>query len=65
VLALGDDPEAVWGAATTTDKDRKHLLRTLVEEVNITVERDHTGGRAELICSGRALRSATWLSRQT
>jgi DNA invertase Pin-like site-specific DNA recombinase len=49
VLALGDDLEAVWDAATTTDKDRKRLLRTLLEEVNITVERDHTDGRAELV----------------
>jgi DNA invertase Pin-like site-specific DNA recombinase len=49
VLALGDNLEAIWGAVTTTDKDRKQLLRTLLEEVNITVERDHTGGRAELI----------------
>jgi len=28
------------------------VLRTLLEEVNITVERD-TGGRAELICGGK------------
>jgi DNA invertase Pin-like site-specific DNA recombinase/transposase-like protein len=49
VLELSDDLDAVWDAATTTDKDRKQLLRTLLEEVNITVERDHTGGQAELI----------------
>jgi DNA invertase Pin-like site-specific DNA recombinase len=49
VLALGDDLEAIWDADTTTDKDRKQLLRTLLEEVNITVHRDHTGGQAELI----------------
>jgi DNA invertase Pin-like site-specific DNA recombinase len=49
VLALGDDLEAVWDAETTTDKDRKQLLRTLLEEVNITIHRDHAGGRAELI----------------
>jgi DNA invertase Pin-like site-specific DNA recombinase/transposase-like protein len=53
VLALGDDLEAVWDAATTTDKDRKRLLRTLLEEVNITVERDHTDGRAELVLRWR------------
>jgi DNA invertase Pin-like site-specific DNA recombinase len=49
VLALGDDLEAVWDAETTTDKDRKQLLRTLLEEVNITIHRDHTGGRADLV----------------
>jgi DNA invertase Pin-like site-specific DNA recombinase len=49
VLALGDDLRQVWDAPTTTDKDRKHLLRSLLEEVNITVHRDHNSGRAELI----------------
>ncbi len=49
ILALGDDLQRVWDAPTTTDKDRKHLLRTLLEEVNITVHRDHTSGRADLI----------------
>ena len=49
VLALGDDLEAVWSAPTTSDKDRKQLLRTLLEEVNITIHRDHTHGRAELL----------------
>ncbi|HEX5407621.1 MAG TPA: recombinase family protein [Pseudonocardiaceae bacterium] len=49
VLALGDDLEAVWDAATTTDKDRKHLLRTLLEEVNITVHRDQDSGHADLV----------------
>ena len=49
VLALGDDLEAVWSAPTTTDKDRKQLLRTLLEEVNITVERGHGHGRAQLL----------------
>jgi hypothetical protein len=49
VLALGDDLCAVWDADTTTDKDRKQLLRTLLEEVNISLHRDETGGRAELL----------------
>src|SRR5215207_8426336 len=48
ILALGDDLDQVWTAATTTDKDRKQLLRTLLEEVNITVHRDRTQGRADL-----------------
>ncbi|TVZ06098.1 recombinase family protein [Trebonia kvetii] len=49
ILALGDDLHAVWDAATTTDKDRKQLLRTLLDEVNITVHRDHDNGRADLV----------------
>ena len=34
---------------TTTDKDRKQLLRTLLDEVVITVHRDQIEGRAELL----------------
>jgi DNA invertase Pin-like site-specific DNA recombinase/transposase-like protein len=49
ILALGDDLDQVWQAATTTDKDRKQLLRTLLDEVNITVHRDPTHGRADLL----------------
>jgi hypothetical protein len=40
VLALGSDVERVWSAPTTTDRDRKELLRTLLEEVIIAVDRD-------------------------
>jgi hypothetical protein len=39
----------VWSAPTTTDRDRKELLHTLLDEVNITVARDRTGGRAGLL----------------
>lgn len=49
ILALGEDLEAVWAAPTTTDKDRKQLLHTLLAEVNITVQRDTTEGRADLL----------------
>src|ERR1700674_2680040 len=35
ILALGKDLNAVWSAATTTDRDRKELLRTLLEESNL------------------------------
>jgi len=38
VLALGDDLERVWDAATTTDRDRKELLRTLLEEVIVALD---------------------------
>lgn len=39
----------MWSAPTTTDKDRKQLLRTLLEEVNISLHRDHTEGHADLV----------------
>jgi DNA invertase Pin-like site-specific DNA recombinase/uncharacterized protein YndB with AHSA1/START domain len=49
ILALGDDLSAVWTAPTTTDKDRKQLLRTLLEEVTITLRREDTNPHAELV----------------
>ncbi len=49
VLALGDDLGAVWDAPTTTDKDRKQLLRTLLDEVNITLHRDDPSPHASLV----------------
>ena len=49
ILALGDDLADVWSAPTTTDKDRKRLLRSLLDEVNISVHRDHTDAHAELL----------------
>jgi DNA invertase Pin-like site-specific DNA recombinase len=49
ILALGDDLGQVWDAPTTTDKDRKQLLRTLLEEVNITAHRHDPDPHARLI----------------
>ena len=49
ILALGDDLQAVWDAPSTTDKDRKQLLHTLPDEVNIAVHRDHDSGHANLV----------------
>jgi hypothetical protein len=48
-LALGGDLGQVWDAPTTTDKDRKQLLRTLLDEVNITLHRDGTDPHASLM----------------
>ncbi len=36
--ALGADLQAVWSATTTTARDRKRLLRTLIEEVQLRTE---------------------------
>jgi len=49
ILALGADLPQVWAAPSTTDKDRKQLLRTLLDEVTISLTRDTTTGRADLI----------------
>ena len=49
ILTLGADLDGVWDADTTTDRDRKQLLRTLLDEVNITVHRDHTDSHADLV----------------
>jgi predicted DNA-binding transcriptional regulator AlpA/uncharacterized protein YndB with AHSA1/START domain len=43
---LGSDLQQVWGTPTTTDRDRKELLRTLLEEVIIAVHRSEQ--RAQL-----------------
>ena len=40
--ALGTDLRKVWSAPTTTDRDRKELLQTLIEEVGITVQREES-----------------------
>lgn len=39
IHALGSDLTQVWHAPTTTDRDRKELLRTLLQEVNISLDR--------------------------
>lgn len=49
ILALGDHLQQVWDADTTTNKDRKQLLRTLLDEVNITIQRDHPDPHADLV----------------
>jgi DNA invertase Pin-like site-specific DNA recombinase/uncharacterized protein YndB with AHSA1/START domain len=39
IRMLGSDIGQVWNAATTTDRDRKELLRTLLEEVTLNLKR--------------------------
>lgn len=55
LLALGPDLAAVWYAATTTPRDRKELLQTLVEDVIIKVERDKAAAHLTLRWKGGAL----------
>ena len=49
ILTLSDDLADVWAMPSTTDKDRKHLLRSLLDEVNVSVCRDHTDAHADLV----------------
>ena len=46
LAALGADVGRVWSAPTTTHRDRKELLRSLLEEVRVDVHREER--RAEL-----------------
>jgi DNA invertase Pin-like site-specific DNA recombinase len=55
LLALGPDLASVWAAPSTTPRDRKELLRTLVEEVNVTVDRDKAAAHLALRWKGGAL----------
>ena len=45
---LGTDLGQVWAASTTTDRDRKELLRTLLEEVSIAVKREQANASLTL-----------------
>jgi excisionase family DNA binding protein len=47
IRALGNDLKRVWSAPTTMDRDRKELLRSLLEEVKIDVVSDE--GKAHLV----------------
>jgi len=39
ICALGNDLKRAWQSPATRDRDRKELLRTLLEEVNISVDK--------------------------
>lgn len=47
IRALGSDLKRVWDAPTTTDRDRKQLLRSLLDEVKINVLPEE--GKAHLL----------------
>ena len=41
VHLLGLDMDSVWNADSTTNRDRKRLLRCLIEEVQLSTQEDH------------------------
>ena len=55
LLALGPDLATIWDAATTSPRDRKELLRTLLEEVIIKVDRDKAAAHLTLRWKGGQL----------
>src|SRR6202030_221532 len=55
LLALGADLQNVWEASTTTARDRKELLRTLLEEVIVTVFKAQHRARLTLRWRGGSL----------
>jgi len=55
IAMLGADLADVWDAATTTPRDRKELLGTLIEEVILKVERDKSAAHLTMRWKGGAL----------
>ncbi len=55
LLALGTDLKRVWSAPTTTARDQKELLRSLLEEVIIAVYRDEYRAHLRLRWRGALL----------
>jgi DNA invertase Pin-like site-specific DNA recombinase len=55
IHALGSDLRQVWAAPTTTDRDRKELLRTLLEDVIIAVTRAESRAQLTLRWRGGTL----------
>lgn len=55
IFTLGADLHKVWSAPTTTDRDRKELLRTLLEEVLVSVNRPERRAHLTLRWRGGAL----------
>ena len=55
LLTLGADLGRVWAAPTTTDRDRKQLLRCLIEDVTIDVIREERRATLTLRWQGGAI----------
>ena len=55
LLTVGADLNAAWHAPTTAPRDRKELLRTLLDEVIIKVERDKYAAHVTMRWKGGAL----------
>ncbi|MGE5636797.1 MAG: helix-turn-helix domain-containing protein, partial [Nocardioidaceae bacterium] len=54
LAALARDLPRLWDAATTTDRDRKQLLRTLIREIVVTVHAEQRRADVEIAWEGGA-----------
>ncbi|MBV9336046.1 MAG: recombinase family protein [Solirubrobacterales bacterium] len=54
LAALARDLPRLWDATTTTDRDRKQLLRTLIREIIVTVNSEERRANAEIFWEGGA-----------
>ena len=59
LLALGSDLQRVWSAPTTSDRDRKQLIRCLIEEVIVDVDRRERRATLTMRWQGGALTELT------
>jgi DNA invertase Pin-like site-specific DNA recombinase len=50
----GADLQAVWTAATTSNRDRKQLLRCLIKEIGVTADRDRSVAELTILWVGGA-----------
>ena len=55
ILALGKNLKRVWSVPTTSDRDRKELLRTLLDDVTLKVEREQSNAHLTLRWRGGLL----------
>ena len=55
LLALGTDLLAIWQGPATSPRDKKELLRAVIEEVIITVDKDHNRAHLTLRWRGDAI----------
>lgn len=55
ILSLGKDLKRIWSAPTTSDRDRKELLRALLEDVTLSVEREKSNAHLTLRWCGGLL----------
>jgi DNA invertase Pin-like site-specific DNA recombinase len=59
LLALGSDLSAAWQAPTTSARDKKELLRTLIEEVIVSVQKEERRAQLTVRWRGGALTEMT------
>jgi hypothetical protein len=54
LTVIARDLPRLWAATTTTDRDRKQLLRTLISEIVVTVNAPHRHAAVEIAWEGGA-----------